>query len=127
MPGVQRLQQIEGFPAAHLADDDAIRTMTQRGAEQVPNRDGRHVRLRAPAPRTGPDSGASIWSSAVSSIRTMRSDSGRSVASALRSVVLPVPVPPLIRMFSRFDNAVAHEIDEHPSVIIADADEFLGT
>jgi hypothetical protein len=47
MPCVQRLKQIEGFPAAYLADDDAIGPMTQRGAQQVANRDGRQVGLRA--------------------------------------------------------------------------------
>jgi hypothetical protein len=36
---------------------------------------------------------------------TMRSEAGTSVASAFSSVVLPVPVPPLIRMLSRFDSA----------------------
>ena len=44
---------------------------------------------------------ASSCSSAVSSISTRRSSGGRKAASALSNVVLPVPVPPLIRMLSR--------------------------
>ena len=45
--GVQRLQQVERFPAAHLADDDAVRSMPQRRPEQVANRHGRQTRLLA--------------------------------------------------------------------------------
>ena len=40
MAGVQRLQQIERFAAAHLADDDAVGAMPQGRAEQLPNGDG---------------------------------------------------------------------------------------
>jgi hypothetical protein len=49
--------------------------------------------------------GRSSWSSAVSSIRTTRSSTGRNAASAFKSVVLPVLVPPLIKMF--FSAAIA--------------------
>ena len=40
------------------------------------------------------------WSSAASSIVTMRSSSGMNADIAFSVVVLPVPVPPEIRMFS---------------------------
>ena len=40
------------------------------------------------------------WSSAASSIVTMRSSSGMNGDSTFSSVVLPVPVPPEMRMFS---------------------------
>ena len=38
---VQRLEQIERFGTAHLADQDAVGAMAQRGAQQVCDRDGR--------------------------------------------------------------------------------------
>ena len=41
------------------------------------------------------------WSSAESSIVTIRSVSGIPSESTLRRVVFPEPVPPEIRMFSR--------------------------
>ena len=48
--------------------------------------------------------GESIRSSKVSSMATIRSSSGMSAMSALRSVVLPLPVPPLTRMLRRVCN-----------------------
>ena len=39
--GVERLQEVERFRPAHLADEDAIRAMAQRGAQQVGDRDRR--------------------------------------------------------------------------------------
>ncbi|MFN7984270.1 MAG: hypothetical protein U0Q11_20685, partial [Vicinamibacterales bacterium] len=33
--GVERLEEVVGFPAAHLPDEDPIRSVAQRGAEQV--------------------------------------------------------------------------------------------
>src|SRR6516225_3055917 len=45
--------------------------------------------------------GASSCSSAVSSMTTSRSSDGRPATRALRSVVFPVPVPPLISLLSR--------------------------
>src|SRR6516162_5485847 len=45
--------------------------------------------------------GASSCSSAVSSMTTSRSSDGRPATRALRSVVFPVPVPPVISMLSR--------------------------
>ena len=45
--------------------------------------------------------GESIRSSSVSSMATIRSSAGMSSMSALRSVVLPLPVPPLTRMLRR--------------------------
>ncbi len=61
--------------------------------------------------------GLSICSSAVSSMRTMRSFAGRNAASAFRSVVLPVLVPPLIRMFSLLSIA-ARMVVSTPGVIV---------
>ena len=37
MPGVERLQKIEGFRTANLAYQDAIRPVSQRGSEEVGN------------------------------------------------------------------------------------------
>ena len=48
--------------------------------------------------------GLSMRSSSVSSMATIRSSSGRSSMKALSSVVLPLPVPPLTRMFRRVCN-----------------------
>src|SRR5690349_19215694 len=47
MSGVQRLQQVERFGAAHLADEDAIRPMPQGCTKQVCDRDGRQRRFLA--------------------------------------------------------------------------------
>src|SRR4051812_12125846 len=43
--GVEGLQEVEGLTAAHLADDDAIGPMPQRGTEQIGDRDSRQWRL----------------------------------------------------------------------------------
>ena len=51
MAGVQRLQQVERFRAAHLADQDPIRPVPQRGPEQVGDRDRRAA---APPGRAAP-------------------------------------------------------------------------
>ena len=61
----------------------------------------------------------------MSSIRTTRSSTGRNAASAFKSVVLPVLVPPLIKMF--FPAAIAVcERRQHLRRHRADAHEFLG-
>ena len=48
MTGVQRLEEVERFGAAHLAHQDAIRAVTQRGAQEVGDGDRRE---RAPPVR----------------------------------------------------------------------------
>ena len=45
VPGVERLEQIEGFGATHFAHQDAIRTMSQCSAQEVCDRDRRYRRL----------------------------------------------------------------------------------
>ena len=61
----------------------------------------------------------------MSSMSTMRSSAGRNAASAFRSVVLPVLVPPLIKMFSsRRDRRL--ERRQHLRRHRADPHEFLG-
>ena len=42
MAGVERLQQVERFRTAHLADEDAIGTMAERRAHQVGDGHGGH-------------------------------------------------------------------------------------
>src|SRR5581483_2613455 len=39
MPGVEQLQEVEGFRAAYLAQQDPVRAVTQAGFEQVADRD----------------------------------------------------------------------------------------
>ena len=51
------------------------------------------------------------WSSAASSIVTIRSASGIADESAFSSVVLPVPVPPEMRMLSSRGDAGARNVD----------------
>jgi hypothetical protein len=46
--GVQGLQQIEHSPATHVAHDDAIGPMPERGAQQITDRDRRCVWLLQP-------------------------------------------------------------------------------
>ena len=103
--GVERLQQVERFAAAHLADEDAIGPVPQGGAHEVGDRDGRERRLlaerRLRAPRLEPNAGSACRGESPRSPRSRRC--GRSLgmpaASAFSSVVLPVPVPPEMRMF----------------------------
>ncbi len=45
MAGVQRLEEIEGFGAAHFTDEDAVRSVAQRGSEEIGDGDGRKGRL----------------------------------------------------------------------------------
>ena len=47
MAGVQRLEKVERFGAAHLAHENAIRAVTQRGAQQVGNGNRREGSLLA--------------------------------------------------------------------------------
>ena len=42
MSGVERLQKVERLRAAHLADEDPVRTMPQRRSHQVGDRHRRH-------------------------------------------------------------------------------------
>src|SRR5438270_10631627 len=47
MPCVERLEQVEGFGATDLADQDPVRAMPERRAQQIGDRDGRQRRLLA--------------------------------------------------------------------------------
>ena len=47
MSGVECLQQVEGFSAADLTQNDPVRPVPQSRAQQIPDRDGRQVRLAA--------------------------------------------------------------------------------
>ena len=111
--------------AAHLAQEDAVRPETKRGPQQIADRHGRQARLLPPGFKRD-QVRASSCISEVSSITTIRSSSGSmSSASAFSSVVFPVPVPPLIRMFCRLRMAVA-EISSTLAGNGSDADQFLG-
>ena len=105
MTGVERLQQVERFRATHLANQDAIRPVAKRGAEQVGNRDRRQRRflserrLRAPCFEPKHVRFVQMNLGRLLDQTITRSRSGMCAASALSSVVLPVPVPPEIRMF----------------------------
>ena len=92
MPGVEGLQQGGGLAAAHLADDDGIGPVPQGVAHEVADTDRP---LRHPRASNRTQCGRSMRSSKVSSMATIRSSSGSRSMSALRSVVLPLPVPPL--------------------------------
>ena len=104
MAGVQRLQQVERLGAAHLADQDAIGPMTERGAEQVGDRDRRQRRLLSERRLSAPRFEAQHVRLVEVDLGGLLDDddaiaSGMWAASALSSVVFPVPVPPEIRMF----------------------------
>ena len=45
--GVERLQQIEGFPAANLTQEDAVRSQPERRLQKIANRDRRQTWLLA--------------------------------------------------------------------------------
>ena len=99
--GVHGLQHVEGRRVADLADDDAVGPHAQGVADQVADRD-LSLALDVRGPRLqAQDVGWLSWSSAASSIVMMRSSSGMKEDMTLSVVVLPEPVPPLIRMFSR--------------------------
>ena len=65
------------------------------------------------------------WSSAASSMVTIRSSAGSQEESTLRVVVLPAPAPPATRMFSRPETARARNLaalaDMVPKVIRSSA------
>ena len=45
MPGVQRLQEIPRFWAAHLAENDPVRSVAETAPQQLAERDGENRRL----------------------------------------------------------------------------------
>src|SRR4029450_774064 len=47
MPGVQCLKKVEGLCPAHLTHEDPIRSMTQRSAQEIGDRDRRERGLLA--------------------------------------------------------------------------------
>ena len=109
--GVHRLEHVERLGAADLADDDPVGPHAQRVAHQVADRD-LALALDVRRARLQPDHVLLVsCSSAASSIVTMRSSSGIAADSALRSVVLPEPVPPEIRMFSSASTQRSQELD----------------
>ena len=100
--GVHRLEHVEGLAAADLADDDPVRSHPQGVAHQLANR---HLApafdVRRAAPPATITCGFASRSSAASSIVMSRSRSGMKPESTPRSVVLPLPAPPLTTMFAR--------------------------
>ena len=64
-------------------------------------------------------------SSAASSMVTMRSSLGMNDDSTLSSVVLPVPVPPEMRMLSRASTQASQEVEPSAGVERADADQVV--
>ena len=100
--GVHGLEHVEGLAAAALADDDAVGPHAQGVAHEVADGDLRPCpRCWAAASPAGRTCSCCSWSSAASSMVTMRSSSGMNDDSTLSRVVLPVPVPPETMMFSR--------------------------
>ena len=109
--GVHRLEHVERLGAADLADDDAVGPHAQRVAHQVADRDlALALDVRRAGSRAARRGAAASRSSAASSMVTMRSSSGIIDDSTLSSVVLPVPVPPLTRMFARPLHAGGEEL-----------------
>ena len=85
---------------ANLSQDDAIGPVAEARLESSrmvtagsPSGDSASKRTRF---------GVLIWISAVSSMTRMRSSAGMKLARMFSRVVLPVPVPPEMRMFWRF-------------------------
>ena len=115
----------------HLADDDPVGAHAQRVADEVADRDLRpRPRCSAGAPRAGARAAGASWSSAASSIVTIRSLFGIADESAFRSVVLPEPVPPEMRMLQlRLDAAPRGSRptprDSEPMLIMSSSAEAL--
>ena len=102
MAGVHRLQHVEGFLAADLADDDAVGTHTQGVDRPAAAAGWRPCLRRSAAAFRGATRapGAAAVRPRPRSSRCARAR-GMKLDSTLSSVVLPAPVPPLIRQFSR--------------------------
>ena len=109
--GVHRLQHVERLGAADLADDDPVGAHAQRVAHEVADARPR-PRPRRWAGRASSETtcGCCSRSSAASSTVTMRSSAGMTADSAFSSVVLPVPVPPEMRMLSFPRTQCAQEV-----------------
>ena len=111
MSRIEGLQQIERLRPAHLADENAIGPMPKGGAEQIGNGHRRQWQLPGRAalvrvsPRVArrsacPDGSQRFPRSQRCGRRQECARPGRSA-----SVVLPVPVPPEIRMFRCWSTA----------------------
>jgi hypothetical protein len=48
MPGIQELQEIEGFSSAYFTQDNSVGPVTKGGFEEIPDGDGRQTVLRLP-------------------------------------------------------------------------------
>ena len=99
MPRIEQLQKVEGLPASNLAQDDAVGTVPKGGFQEVANCDGGQAILLAP--RLKPDEVTFVD---LDLGGVFDDDDPLIVGNIARpgysaSVVFPVPVPPLIRMF----------------------------
>jgi len=47
VPGVKKLQEVEGFAAANLTQDDSVGPVAQRRFQEIPDGHGRHAVLFA--------------------------------------------------------------------------------
>ena len=96
MSGVHRLQEVEGLPAADLADDDAVRTKTPSEATTIIPSGRTHgaatartVRKRVP-PRTNASANSaltaihSVWSKPMKAVNAQCPESDTSAAAANR-------------------------------------------
>ena len=101
MAGVERGEQIERLGAAHLADHDPVGPHPQGVAQQVADRHLPPALDPGRAALEADDVAPCRRSSAASSIVTRRSSGATNPERALSRVVLPAPVPPLIRMLRR--------------------------
>ena len=126
MAGVHRLQHVERFFAAHLADDDAVGAHTEGVDDELPLADRalafdvgrpgfepRHVLL------------VQLQLGGVLDGRRCARDREMKLDSTLSSVVLPAPVPPLMSAFSRALHAVRQEVEHRPRQR-AERDQVVG-
>jgi len=87
--GVHGLEHVEGLPAAALANDDAIGPHAQRIAHQIANGEGAFAFHIGNLVSRVTTCGWWSWSSAASSMVTMRSSLGMAAERILSNVVLP--------------------------------------
>ena len=108
MPGVHRLQHVERFRAAHLADDDAVGAHPQRVVDQVALGD---LAAALQAARAGLQAHhMRLLQLQLGGVLDSddRARHGRSCRDmAFISVVLPEPVPPEMITFSRHRPAIS--------------------
>ena len=118
VPGVHRLHHVERFRPADFADDDAVRPHPQRVAQEIALAD-LAVALEIGGPRLQRDDVRLLqleFGSVLDGDDALAGSINRE--RALRSVVLPEPVPPEMMMFRRQRAAICKSARRVPADMV---------